>query len=203
MRKRSLLVWLSKICSNVWTKVLYKYMLNAVDTVFCLTQSGVVLHVDQHEMEVSAAVDTHKSVFGVCRKSAATPHFQLWKLQKKIYKRVRKGHKHQNNRINKGNIFFPSWMIPSSPFLQNNVSHSKENLGYIRGWIIWEVFTSCEWRKPTSYGQPIREQKRELWKYWERKQPVRDTEFRKNAQCVGMCDRSVCVTLNKTCEWWW
>ncbi len=71
----------SKIFSNVWTKVLYKYMLNAVDTVFCLTQSGVVLHVDQHEMEVSAAEDTHKSLFGVCRKSAATPHFQLWKLQ--------------------------------------------------------------------------------------------------------------------------
>lgn len=53
--------------------MLYKYMRNAVDTVLCLTKSGVVLHVDQHETEVNTAVDTHKSIFGVCCKSAATP----------------------------------------------------------------------------------------------------------------------------------
>lgn len=53
--------------------MLSKYVLNPVDTVFYLIKSGTVLHVDQHEMEVNTAVDTHKSVFGVCCKSAATP----------------------------------------------------------------------------------------------------------------------------------
>lgn len=53
--------------------MLSKYMLNAVVTVFYLTKSGALLHVDQHEMEVNTAVDTHKCVFGVCCKSAATP----------------------------------------------------------------------------------------------------------------------------------